>query len=346
MKSACLVTLGAVLLAFSVLGVAYAGSKVQICHIPPGNPANFHTITVSDKALPAHLGHGDIPGSCFANAEELCDDGNACTIDAMDEQTESCLIDHPPVDCDDGLLCTTDSCDPTDGCQYAPIVCDDGDLCTVDTCSEFDGQCTGTPIDCGPLGVCLAETGLCDYPCDGITCDPIDQCHEAGECVLPGECVDGAPVADGTACDDGDAGTTNDQCTGGECAGESACPCWTLEQITALRYPAEGDRVGCNVNTDDWHDPLLFLGRDEFEITRDDPNGNNGRWSYNTRIGTFEWLRAASGPGCWWTDDCDDGDCVLASPHPIWYSLTEEELAICNAQLWQAGADRGIGCFQ
>ncbi len=39
---------------------ALAANKVQICHVPPGNPANFHTITVSEKALPAHLGHGDM----------------------------------------------------------------------------------------------------------------------------------------------------------------------------------------------------------------------------------------------------------------------------------------------
>ncbi len=33
--------------------------RVMICHIPPGNPDNAHTITVSINALPAHLAHGD-----------------------------------------------------------------------------------------------------------------------------------------------------------------------------------------------------------------------------------------------------------------------------------------------
>lgn len=37
---------------------------VTICHIPPGNPANAHTITISINALPAHLAHGDYEGSC------------------------------------------------------------------------------------------------------------------------------------------------------------------------------------------------------------------------------------------------------------------------------------------
>jgi hypothetical protein len=33
--------------------------KVEICHVPPGNPENAHLISVSIFALPAHLGHGD-----------------------------------------------------------------------------------------------------------------------------------------------------------------------------------------------------------------------------------------------------------------------------------------------
>ena len=39
-------------------------TKVVICHIPPGNPANAHTITVGAPAVPAHLKHGDLPGTC------------------------------------------------------------------------------------------------------------------------------------------------------------------------------------------------------------------------------------------------------------------------------------------
>ena len=38
--------------------------KVTICHIPPGNPANAHTITVGLPALRAHTKHGDTPGAC------------------------------------------------------------------------------------------------------------------------------------------------------------------------------------------------------------------------------------------------------------------------------------------
>ena len=38
--------------------------RVQICHRPPGNPDNEHTITVGAPAVQAHLGHGDSRGAC------------------------------------------------------------------------------------------------------------------------------------------------------------------------------------------------------------------------------------------------------------------------------------------
>lgn len=39
-------------------------NKVTICHKPPGNPDNSHTITVGENAVDAHLDHGDHEGSC------------------------------------------------------------------------------------------------------------------------------------------------------------------------------------------------------------------------------------------------------------------------------------------
>jgi hypothetical protein len=43
--------------------------KVTICHVPPGNPDNQHTISVGASAVAAHLAHGDYLGECK-------DDGN------------------------------------------------------------------------------------------------------------------------------------------------------------------------------------------------------------------------------------------------------------------------------
>jgi hypothetical protein len=38
--------------------------KTVVCHVPPGNPGNAHTIIVGDSAVPAHLAHGDYLGEC------------------------------------------------------------------------------------------------------------------------------------------------------------------------------------------------------------------------------------------------------------------------------------------
>ena len=38
--------------------------RLTICHRPPGKPAAAHTIEIAVRAYPAHLVHGDVPGSC------------------------------------------------------------------------------------------------------------------------------------------------------------------------------------------------------------------------------------------------------------------------------------------
>jgi len=63
-------------------------SKVQVCHVPPGNPGNSQTICVSPNAVPSHVGNhtGDRVGPCelpcqnIANAPSsarLADNGSA-----------------------------------------------------------------------------------------------------------------------------------------------------------------------------------------------------------------------------------------------------------------------------
>jgi len=142
-------------------------AKVQVCHVPPGNPANFHTITINENALSADLGHGDLPGACSAHCSQLCDDGNACTIDACDA-SEHCVATHPPVDCNDGNLCTTDTCDPEAGCSSTPLVCQDSSLCTIDACDPLSGQCVFPPVSCDAGQTCNPANGNCE----GDACTP------------------------------------------------------------------------------------------------------------------------------------------------------------------------------
>lgn len=41
-----------------------AAKKTTICHVPPGNPANAHTLCVGTPSVEAHLAHGDYLGVC------------------------------------------------------------------------------------------------------------------------------------------------------------------------------------------------------------------------------------------------------------------------------------------
>jgi DNA repair exonuclease SbcCD ATPase subunit len=45
----------------------YESKKIEICHVPPGNHDNAHTLHISVNAMKAHLAHGDYL--------EECDDG-------------------------------------------------------------------------------------------------------------------------------------------------------------------------------------------------------------------------------------------------------------------------------
>lgn len=152
-----------------VPGVVFAGAaKVLVCHIPPGNPENFHTIKIGEKALDAHLAHGDMAGACNAFCAELCDDGNACTTDDVGDCDHGCPA-ADPVDCDDGTLCTDDSCDPASGCINAPVCADDGDACTVDACDPATGFCSAPPVACDFGDECDPSSGQCvNAPCVDI----------------------------------------------------------------------------------------------------------------------------------------------------------------------------------
>ncbi|MFO0592975.1 MAG: hypothetical protein U0441_35870 [Polyangiaceae bacterium] len=48
--------------------------KITICHVPPGNHAAAHSISIDKSALPAHLAHGDNIGKC-QNDDDDDDDG-------------------------------------------------------------------------------------------------------------------------------------------------------------------------------------------------------------------------------------------------------------------------------
>ncbi len=57
---------GLLLAGLGAVIVAAPEPKVTICHVPPGNPDNAHSITIGESAVPAHLANhpGDAIGAC------------------------------------------------------------------------------------------------------------------------------------------------------------------------------------------------------------------------------------------------------------------------------------------
>lgn len=155
----------ALLLVLLFSSTVFAGSpKVEVCHVPPGNPDNFHTIKISEKALGKHLGHGDLAGPCNAICSQLCDDGNACTVDDLgDCETNGCPVVSLPVDCSDGSLCTDDLCDPSAGCSNpVSVTCEPTNLCVTSACDPIFGVCEETAKTCDDGESCNPENGMCE----------------------------------------------------------------------------------------------------------------------------------------------------------------------------------------
>ena len=260
------------LMAGFVVTAAMAGPapQVQICHMPPGNPDDFHTITVSENALAAHLAHGDIGGACNGVCAQLCNDGDACTIDDSGNcQEDGCPTTPVPVDCNDDLLCTEDSCNPASGCVNTTRQCPAPDLCTVSTCAPDTGECVDSPSACPEGYSCNPDNGECEAdvpgpgdPCDGVICDDgftcvvdADPLCQTDDCLTDWVCNQPYNVCGGTGgfdtclCDvsvEGDAFCWNNiYCRNTfECQNSSDCPdgwtCATSCCDTACMPPCGG----------------------------------------------------------------------------------------------------------
>lgn len=59
----------------------YETKKIEICHIPPGNPDNAHTLSISVNALKAHLAHGDYIDECAENGDDETNDEEEIKIE-------------------------------------------------------------------------------------------------------------------------------------------------------------------------------------------------------------------------------------------------------------------------
>lgn len=144
---------------------------------------------------------------CLPGSPHDCSDGNACTVDSCNEDTDSC--DHFPDNglCDDGQYCNgVEICHPRYGCQAGtPPNCTDGVACTTDVCNEDTDTCDHLPNN----GVCSDSlfcngTEVCD-PLNGCQAGPPPNCDDAITCTLDAcdEATDTCSHApDNSLCDD------------------------------------------------------------------------------------------------------------------------------------------------
>src|SRR3970040_1299039 len=64
----------------------YEGKKINVCHFPPGNSNNAHTINISVNAWEAHMAHGDYWSECEPDQpDEIDEEGQNIKIELKEE---------------------------------------------------------------------------------------------------------------------------------------------------------------------------------------------------------------------------------------------------------------------
>ena len=145
-------------------------------------------------------------------SDPILPDGSQC--DDRNPQTSNDV-------CFNGICSGTLQCGAIQ-CRILDSQCQQSTCSSQSTCGQIavlDGtQCSDgfsyTTNDNCRNGICVGTSR-----CNGITCNPVSQCHDSGSCQdTTGICT--TPVkTDGQLCDDGDATTTLDTCQSGICIG-------------------------------------------------------------------------------------------------------------------------------
>jgi hypothetical protein len=181
--------LAAPLLLVPAIAAAGRPGGQAICHIPPGSAESAHTIVVSEAALPAHLGHGDVPGPCPAacspNGDACGADGECCSASCAGGTCATPCAPNGDA-CGSGAECCSGSCDAgtcATPCAANGSACSDGGDCCTGLCNSgvCVAPCTTNGNACGSGADCcsgLCDGGVCQAPCadDGGACETGADC--------------------------------------------------------------------------------------------------------------------------------------------------------------------------
>lgn len=235
--------------------------RVELCHIPPGNPQNRHNITVGSSAVATHLAHGDYLGQCRDAVSDLtlaqsCWDApadvrrwqiqnpNAFGVSVtwtQSETSQTATVTAPPgesyffTDAVAGTNTVALAWQDEAGVSQTDTKTSDGMLCDSSTDTDNDGvpdgtdHCPSTPVGAtvDAEGCSCLQAGTCnpvDTDGDGIP-DATDTCPSTPT----GETVDTVGCSCSQLDDDLD-GVMNcsDSCpdtVAGEIADASGCAC-------------------------------------------------------------------------------------------------------------------------
>ena len=212
------------------------------------------------------------PGGCVVNG---CDDGNPCTEDVCNQNTEEC--EFPTVVGQVECRASTGDCDPAELCGTGTNA---GDMCPTDMFANIGMTCDDSIIP---------STRSCEA----------EVCDDMGECMIDSSACNCEFNED---CDDGNS-CTNDLCVGGTCMSEPETDGTICRSASGICDEAEMcDGSGAACPGDD------FVPAEDMVVCDDD--GDDCTEHYCDGIGNCEliMLEPPDFPECGAGGDGDDDD--------------------------------------